>query len=301
MTKEVTETKTSLPSFNMVASVEILGKEINLYNSLEVPLFLAKDVAEWIDYAKTGKGSRDVSKMIKTVDEDEKLKGALGTKSIRTQASNSSKQGVLGVKVSYPQTKRGGLRKNTPQWFLTEDGLYEVCMQSTKPEAKKLKKQIKKYLRDIRKTGGAVEYGSEAKFIEERFSRLSDETKKAMMAELLQSNEQLLEENLTLESDVKALKTEILTWDDRKKLNAGVRMLASKTHHYFGTVWNMLYKELQYKHGICLTNRAHGRDIPLISLVKKNEWGKVMESFNALCVEFGQSPSKMFQQVFNKS
>ncbi|MGL5086363.1 MAG: phage antirepressor KilAC domain-containing protein [Clostridium sp.] len=38
-------------------------------------------------------------------------------------------------------------------WFLTEDGLYEVLMQSRKPIAKEFKKEVKKVLKDIRKNG----------------------------------------------------------------------------------------------------------------------------------------------------
>ena len=39
------------------------------------------------------------------------------------------------------------------QWFLTEEGLYEVLMQSRKPIAKEFKKQVKIILKDIRKHG----------------------------------------------------------------------------------------------------------------------------------------------------
>lgn len=31
---------------------EILGREVTVYGDIENPLFLAKDVAEWIDYSK---------------------------------------------------------------------------------------------------------------------------------------------------------------------------------------------------------------------------------------------------------
>ena len=44
----------------------------------------------------------------------------------------------------------GGKRE---QWFLTEEGLYEVLMQSRKPIAKEFKKQVKIILKDIRKHG----------------------------------------------------------------------------------------------------------------------------------------------------
>ena len=103
---------------------DILGKRFRVYGDFENLLFLAKDVAEWIDYAKTSNGSYDVSKMLKMIDEDEKL--------IR-------KFFVSG--------------QNRNMWFLTEDGFYEVCMQSTKPNAKIFKKEVKKILKTIRKTG----------------------------------------------------------------------------------------------------------------------------------------------------
>ena len=103
---------------------EILGKRFRVYGDFENLLFLAKDVAEWIDYAKTSNGSYDVSNMLKTVDEDEKT--------------------IRKIFVS---------SKMRNMWFLTEDGFYEVCMQSTKSNAKIFKKEVKKILKIIRKTG----------------------------------------------------------------------------------------------------------------------------------------------------
>ena len=41
---------------------------------------------------------------------------------------------------------------NQQVWFLTEDGLYEVLMQSRKPIAKEFKKGVKEILKTIRKT-----------------------------------------------------------------------------------------------------------------------------------------------------
>lgn len=43
--------------------------------------------------------------------------------------------------------------QNRQAWFLTEDGLYEVLMQSRKPIAKQFKKQVKEILKTIRKHG----------------------------------------------------------------------------------------------------------------------------------------------------
>ena len=46
--------------------------------------------------------------------------------------------------------------QNREMWFLTEDGLYEVLMQSRKPIAKQFKKEVKKILKQIRQTGGYI-------------------------------------------------------------------------------------------------------------------------------------------------
>jgi len=110
---------------------KVLGKEFRMYGTFDEPLFLAKDVAEWIDYSKTGNGAYDVSKMLKTVDEDEKL--------VRT------------IFVS---------GQNREMWFLTEDGLYEVLMQSRKPIARVFKKKVKEILKEVRKTGAYVPSGN---------------------------------------------------------------------------------------------------------------------------------------------
>ena len=43
--------------------------------------------------------------------------------------------------------------QNREAWFLTENGLYEVLMQSRKPLAKEFKKKVKEILKSIRKHG----------------------------------------------------------------------------------------------------------------------------------------------------
>lgn len=95
----------------------VLGREFGIYGTVEEPLFLAKDVAEWIEHSK-------VSMMLSTVDEDEKLMETIFTSG-----------------------------QNREMWFLTEDGLYEVLFQSRKPIAKQAKKEIKMILKEIRRNG----------------------------------------------------------------------------------------------------------------------------------------------------
>lgn len=77
-------------------------------------------MAEWIEHSKS-----DV--MLKSVDDNEKVK----------------------VNNVYVDGRTGG----NGVWFLTEDGLYEVLMQSRKPIAKEFKKEVKKILKTIRQNG----------------------------------------------------------------------------------------------------------------------------------------------------
>lgn len=102
----------------VLKQTELLGQQFAVYGTPDEPLFLAKDVAAWIEHT-------DTSKMVQCVDEDEKL--------TRTMF-------VSG--------------QNREVWLLTENGLYEILMQSRKPIAKEFKKGVKKILHEIRTVGG---------------------------------------------------------------------------------------------------------------------------------------------------
>lgn len=117
-----------------------LGKEIDVWGSIEHPLFRAKDVVDWLDLKNT-------PATIKCVDEDERYKFNLG--------------------------RNGG-----ETWFLTEEGMYEVLMQSRKPIAKQFKKGVKKILHEIRTKGGyLVSHESDTpEMIMARALKVADET-----------------------------------------------------------------------------------------------------------------------------
>lgn len=100
-----------------------------------------------------------------------------------------------------------------------------------------------------------------------------------------------------LQNDNKALAGEILSWSDRKKLNAGVRQLAAVTGISFGNLWNELYKNLQYKYGICVKQRG---GTPYIQWIEEAEWESVIKTFCAMCEAYEQSPTEMFQQTTPK-
>ena len=99
---------------------EVLQKDFKIYGTKENPLFLAKDVSEWIEHS-------NARVMLQNIDDDEKV-----VKNVYTLGGNQE------------------------AWFLTEDGLYEVLMQSRKPIAKQFKKEVKKILKQIRLTGAFV-------------------------------------------------------------------------------------------------------------------------------------------------
>jgi prophage antirepressor-like protein len=61
-----------MSELTIIKQQEVLGKQFKVYGDYDSPLFLAKDVAEWIEY-----DSSSINKMLSTVDEDEKLNGTL--------------------------------------------------------------------------------------------------------------------------------------------------------------------------------------------------------------------------------
>lgn len=138
-----------MTKIEIIKEQELLGKEFRIYGSVENPLFLAKEVTDWIDYSgRTGQ-------LLNTVDEDEKL----------THTIYASGQ-------------------NREMWFLTEDGVYEVLMQSRKPIAKEFKKKVKEILKSIRKTGGYV--GNEDTFVN-TYLPFADDNTKALFKMTLQT------------------------------------------------------------------------------------------------------------------
>ena len=106
-----------MEEIRIISKSTFLDKEIDVWGSVENPLFRANDVQNWL-------GLKNVSRAVANVDEHERL----------------------NLKLS-----RGG-----SMWFLTEEGVYELLMQSRKPIAKQFKKGVKKILYEIRTKGGYI-------------------------------------------------------------------------------------------------------------------------------------------------
>lgn len=106
----------------VLKKTELLGHQFTVFGSVDEPLFLVKEVADIIEYS-----AKNSNKLTNFVGEDEKVRNIIMTP--------------------------GG---NQEVWMLTEDGLYEVLMQSRKPLAKEFKKGVKQILHQVRTTGGYI-------------------------------------------------------------------------------------------------------------------------------------------------
>lgn len=204
---------------------KVLGKEFRVYGTVENPLFMAKDVAEWIEYSQRSDGSFRTTEMLSTVDDDEKVK-------IHTTVNNIS----------------GG----SDTWFLTEDGLYEVLMQSRKPIAKQFKKKVKEILKTLRKSGGYI--SNTDKFMDVYFDDLPDE-QKSLVRSCLISIEEKQKKITNLQNENSLLAQEVLTWADRPLINALIRAYAHSIGDDFRIAWTDFKKELLYRHSINLNAR----------------------------------------------
>ena len=94
----------------VIAEKEICGKQFRVWNTPEEPLFLAKDVAQWLGYEGKHAG-RD---MCRNLNKDEKVKY-----------------------IAYVPRGTGYQRK--PTLFITEGGLYKAIMKCSKPETEPFK------------------------------------------------------------------------------------------------------------------------------------------------------------------
>lgn len=192
-----------------IKSAEILGRHFTVYGTAENPLFLAKDVATWIEYSVG-----NVSEMLRSVDEDEKCKVFCTLTKLMKPSQSST--------YSTSTTTNGGANR----WFLTEDGLYEVLMQSQVPIAKQFKKAVKQILKDIRRNGFYATKSTVDNFLEDpdaaiklltayRDEKAKNEFMKRqamkacnMIADLNNTNIDLAAENYELSAERDALELE---------------------------------------------------------------------------------------------
>jgi len=175
----------------------VLGKEFKIYGTFEEPLFLLRDVSNWIGYTKANQ-----SKIMNMVSKNEKVRNNI--------------------------TTLGGSQET---WFLTEFGLYEVLMQSRKPEVKEFKDKVKEILKDIRKHGAYLtpkvieETLSNPDFIIELATSLKNERQKAKQ---LEETLEKVQPDLKMVSQLMKCKNDLSMLEVAKILGMGRSKLMQK-------------------------------------------------------------------------
>lgn len=121
--------------------------------------------------------------------------------------------------------------------FLTEDGLYEVLMQSRKPIARKFKKEVKKILKEIR-VNGRYETALPQTYLEALKALVASEEKRI---EAERKNEILMHVNTTYTA------TEIAKELNMKSANELNKALSDmKVQYKVGNTW-VLYSQYSNK------------------------------------------------------
>lgn len=235
---------------------ELLGKEFRIYGDYANPLFLAKDVANWIEHS-------DVSTMLRKVDEDEKVTNNVCT--------------------------LGGSQK---AWFLTENGLYEVLMQSRKPIAKEFKKKVKEILKSIRKNGAYMTNEviektlTDPDFLIQLATQLKEERQARIKAE--KENKVLIEENESISLEKRLLSGEVFSWAGRPLINALVRTYARGD---FRNAWTDYKKNLLYSHSININSRItaylnkNGKKPKTLDVLDDSEVPNALATIISMCNE----------------
>lgn len=230
----------------------LLGKEIDVYGSVDEPLFLAKDVAEWIEHTQP-------SKMVETVDEDEKLMGTIFLSG-----------------------------QNREVWMLTEDGLYEVLMQSRKPIAKQFKKGVKEILKTIRKTGSysVSKPLSQLEVLQMAVNQMVEQEKRLSGVErlALEQKERLDKMELEQADNAKAL-LEVELSDNkvpevtmRNKIRKLVNQYSRATNTKQQDVWHSIYNTLYYAHNISINSYKRKKRQSNLDIAEKHGFlGKMFD------------------------
>jgi prophage antirepressor-like protein len=201
----------------VLKQTELLGHQFTVYGTAENPLFLAKEVAECIEHS-------NITVMLQTIDEEEKVK-------ITPKQS-------LGDLVNYKEYN-----------FLTEDGLYEVLMQSRKPIAKQFKKGVKQILHEVRTTGGyiATKADDTPEEIMARALTIAQATLAKREERLAQEKKQLEQQNAKLQPKA-AFADAAFATDDKVDIGMSAKILK------LGFGRNTLFDKLR-KAGVFFANR----------------------------------------------
>lgn len=226
-------------AMQVLTSKQVLGKDFKVYGTIENPLFLAKDVAEWIEHSNP-------SKMLDSIDEDEKVR-----KFCEIENEFLTKSYKPCKSITYVGANR---------WFLTENGLYEVLMQSTKPIAKQFKKQVKAILKEIRTKGGYIATSEEdtEETILARAVLLAQATieKKNKQIEQMKEDIYVLEEEIETNAP-KVLFADAVSTSQRSCLISELAKILTQNGYEIGQ--NRLFKKLREDGYLCKSGSSYNQ------------------------------------------
>lgn len=228
--------------------------------------FVGKDIAEILGYTNTNKAIKD------HVDVEDKSRWV---------------------------TNRYSLNENSHIIIINESGLYSLILSSKLPKAKQFKKWVTaEVLPSIRKHGAYMTPDTIEKAIlnPDIIIKLATELKAEQ-----EKSRKLSEKNSNLEIKTELLTENISKWTNRSTINAIVRKMSGTLCLSFSVVYGIIYKELLYRYGIGLKQRA-SHDIKhksYISYVKEDEWGKIESVIAALCEKNNIDSTEFFLSATN--
>lgn len=173
-------------NLTVIDSEVICNQQVNVYGTREKPLFLAKDVANWL-------GHSNPSMMLSKIDKEDKI-----IIYAKLSLQNSD------ITNAYISSESDSCKSNN-YLFLTEFGVYEVLMQSRLPKAKEFKKGVKEILKRIRLTG---KYEADTH---------SDDDHSRELIEALKENNALLRQALEASTNVRQHEANSQYRDDAPK------------------------------------------------------------------------------------
>ena len=179
--------------------------------------------------------------------------------------------------------------------FIPEGDVYRLITHSKLPTAEKFERWVfDEVLPTIRKHGAyltpeALEQAmNDPDFAIGLLTALKDERESRKIAE----------------TKVSMLSAEVLTWADRKVLNAIMRKYSSQVYNAdFAKGWNAFYKELLYKHEINLKSRATqrmnrtGKKLSYLDTLADAELPAAISTAVAMCHEQDVNIDDIIQNV----
>ena len=256
-------------NLQVIKEQEVLGKEFRVYGTTENPLFLAKDVAEWIEYDGTS-----VSSMCKLVDEDEVVKMFC----------------TISYSNNYP--KQVVSTGSANRLFLTEDGLYEVLMQSRKPIAKAFKKEVKQILKQIRQTGGYIPVSQEddEKLILAKALMITKRTIEQKEQLLQQANKTIQEQNPLVELAKDFIDKDGLTSVDDFAKNLAIKGLGRNNMYKYLREHKILMNDEYINPMTLQKNRGENHHKPYSRFINEGKFVWKPTSYNKETGKYNHKP-----------